>query len=231
MTFGSLFAGIGGMDLGLERAGMECRWQVEINPFAVEVLNKHWPTVPKYGDTTKLTGDELERVDLICGGFPCQPVSLAGSRLIEEDERWLWPEIVRLYRVLRPRFLLMENVPGLLMGGGMDSVLRDLASEGLDAEWRVLCAARFGAWHLRDRCFILAYPTGERQPLRSQFLWLDPSEPREKPRYWESVLVPPRLQRVVDGVPVGLDRLKSCGNAVVPQVAEWIGRRIMEAAR
>lgn len=81
MTFGSLFAGIGGMDLGLERAGMECRWQVEIDPFCLRVLGKHWPGVPKFGDIHEVTGEKLERVDLIAGGFPCQDVSEVGSRI------------------------------------------------------------------------------------------------------------------------------------------------------
>src|SRR6266487_3849645 len=101
MRFGSLFSGIGGLDLGLERAGMECRWQVEIDPYCQAVLRKHWPGVPKYEDVRTIS-DELERVDLVCGGFPCQPVSLAGRRRGAADERWLWPEFARLLRVLRP---------------------------------------------------------------------------------------------------------------------------------
>ena len=80
LRVGSLFSGIGGLDLGLERAGMEIRWQVEIDSFCQKVLAKHWPNVTRYGDVKEVTGRELESVDLICGGFPCQPVSVAGKR-------------------------------------------------------------------------------------------------------------------------------------------------------
>src|SRR6266576_2094213 len=101
-TFGSLFAGIGGLDLGLERAGWTCRWQVEINPFCRRILAQHWPTVERYGDIRTLDLERVERVDLICGGFPCQPVSVAGKRLAQADARWLWPEFSRVVRALRP---------------------------------------------------------------------------------------------------------------------------------
>src|SRR6266851_8442566 len=103
-TFGSLFAGIGGLDLGLERVGWQCRWQVEIDPFCTDVLTHHWPEVPKYGDIRQLTGSELGAVDLVCGGFPCQPHSVAGKRRGKADERWLWPEFERILRRVRPRF-------------------------------------------------------------------------------------------------------------------------------
>src|ERR1039457_217076 len=105
MTFGSLFAGIGGMDLGLERAGMECRWQIEIDPFCTKVLEKHWPKVKRYGDITKLNGSELESVDLICGGFPCQDVSLAGLRkgIGSGTRSGLYADMLRIVSVLRPR--------------------------------------------------------------------------------------------------------------------------------
>jgi DNA (cytosine-5)-methyltransferase 1 len=103
-----------------------------------------------------------ERVDLICGGFPCQPVSVAGKRLAQADERWLWPEFARVIRVLRPRFALVENVPGLLTRG-MGDVLSDLAALGYDAEWRCISAADVGAPHQRDRIWIVAYAAGMRE--------------------------------------------------------------------
>src|SRR5689334_3925575 len=143
-TFGSLFAGIGGLDLGLERAGWTCRWQVEIDAFCQRVLAKHWPDVPRYGDVRSLDAGALERVDLICGGFPCQPVSAAGTRLAEADERWLWPEYARVVGSLRPGLVLVENVPGLLVRGAGD-VLGDLATLGYDAEWESIPAAALGA--------------------------------------------------------------------------------------
>jgi len=112
--FGSLFTGIGGIDLGLERAGWECKWQVEIDEFCQKILAKHWPNVPKFGDVRQIKEGQLEHVDLIAGGFPCQPVSTAGKRKGREDERWLWPEMARIVRMVRPRFVLVENVPGIL---------------------------------------------------------------------------------------------------------------------
>lgn len=156
LTYGSLCAGIGGIDLGLDRAGFECRWQVEIDPFCQRVLAKHWPDVPRHGDIREITGGELEQVDLICGGYPCQPFSQAGKRAGEDDPRHLWPEFARLLRVLRPRFVLLENVPGHL-SLGFGRVLGDLAGLGYDAEWTCLRAADFGASHLRKRVFVVAY--------------------------------------------------------------------------
>lgn len=164
-TFGSLFAGIGGIDLGLERAGWTCKWQVENDPYCLAVLRKHWPNIPKFGDVKQLDGSELEPVDLICGGFPCQPVSCAGKRKAQADERWLWPEFARIIRMVRPRFVLVENVPGILSANGgraMGEVLGDLAACGYDAEWNRLSATSVGAPHLRERIFIVAYTVGER---------------------------------------------------------------------
>jgi len=161
MTYGSLFSGIGGIDIGMDRAGFFCRWQVEIDPFCAKVLEKHWPGVKRHGDIRTLTGDELEPVDLICGGYPCQPFSQAGKRAGTADERHLWPEFARIAGVLRPRYLLLENVPGHLSLGFGD-VLRDLAGLGYDAEWCCLRASDFGASHLRKRVFIVAYRVGER---------------------------------------------------------------------
>src|SRR5512139_2392629 len=98
LTVGSLFSGIGGLELGLERAGMAVRWQVEIDPYCRKVLAKHWPDVARYEDVRDVGRHNLEPVDLICGGFPCQPVSLAGKRMGDGDDRWLWPEFIRVVR-------------------------------------------------------------------------------------------------------------------------------------
>ncbi len=160
-TFGSLFTGIGGIDLGLERAGWECRFQVEFEPFCNQILEKHWPGVKRYGDIRTIRGDELEPVDMLAGGYPCQPFSQAGKRGGESDPRHLWPEFARLIRVLRPRFVLLENVPGHL-SLGFGAVLGDLARLGYDAEWLCLRASDFGAAHLRKRVFVVAYRTGSR---------------------------------------------------------------------
>jgi DNA (cytosine-5)-methyltransferase 1 len=162
MTFGSLFSGIGGIDLGLERAGMECKWQVEVDPFCQKVLAKHWPNVKRYGDITQLDGRELEWVDLLAGGFPCQDLSHAGKRVgIEGTRSSLWFEFARLVGELRPRFVLIENVPGLLVPGAMPRVVGELARLGYVGIWRCFRASEFGASHLRKRVFIVAHSSGQ----------------------------------------------------------------------
>jgi DNA (cytosine-5)-methyltransferase 1 len=187
-TFGSLFAGIGGLDLGLERAGMECKWQVEIDPYATRVLEKHWPNVARFKDVrdfpprpaiehwsqhdgkgNNLWPKQYYGVDLICGGFPCQDISIAGDRGgIENTERsGLWSEFFRIVCALRPRYVLVENVAALLVPvvhkgrrvepAPIGRVLGDLASRRFNAEWGVLSARNFGAIHLRKRVFIVAH--------------------------------------------------------------------------
>jgi DNA (cytosine-5)-methyltransferase 1 len=156
MTVGSLFSGIGGFDLGLERAGHEILWQVEWDAYCQKVLAKHWPDVPCHGDIHEVGSHNLEKVDMICGGFPCQPVSVAGKRKGQDDDRWLWPEFGRLICELRPKYVLVENVPGLLVRG-MGDVLGDLSEFGYDAEWGCVSAKSVGAPHLRKRIFIIAH--------------------------------------------------------------------------
>ncbi len=158
-TFLSLFSGLGGIDLGLERAGWTCVGQVESNPYCQTVLKRHWPDVPLWRDIAGIDTANLPRPDLIAGGFPCQPVSLAGKQQAQADPRWLWPHFERLIRDLRPRFVLVENVPGL-RHRGMGDVLGGLAACGYDAEWDCLPASTFGAPHERDRLWLVAYPNG-----------------------------------------------------------------------
>ena len=167
LTVGSLFSGIGGFDLGLERAGMKVIWQSEIDQFACKVLKKHWPSVPNLGDITKIDWTKVERPDIVCGGYPCQPFSTAGRRGGENDTRHLWPAMHNAIRLLRPRYAIMENVRGHL-SLGFGRVLGDLAEIGYDTEWQVIPAAAVGAPHKRDRVFIVAYPnnTGSRTPKR-----------------------------------------------------------------
>ena len=161
MRFGSLFSGIGGLDLGLEMAGMECSWMVEVDKFGSQILKHHWPDAEIYGDIYTIDGKELEPVNLICGGFPCQPVSLAGKRGGTSDERWLWGEFARIIRQVKPRWVVAENVTGLLSansGRAFAEVLRDLAESGYDAVWNVFPAGGpggVGAPHQRQRIFII----------------------------------------------------------------------------
>jgi len=269
MTVGSLFSGIGGFDLGLERAGHEILWQVENDPYCQKVLAKHWPDIPCHGDIHDVGSHNLEKVDIICGGFPCQPVSVAGKRKGQDDERWLWPEFGRLICELRPRYVLVENVPGLLVRG-MGDVLGDLSEFGYDAEWGIVSAASVGAPHLRKRIFIVAHARelrcesrGAEQPLqgtrldgqtrtsdlahangpRSKARRSDAMGTRDRSRRDEGLsedsggkageegkhwAVEPDVGRVAHGVPSRVDRLKGLGNAIVPQVAEWIGRRVQQ---
>lgn len=164
MRVPDLFSGIGGFSLGLERTGgFQTVAFCEIDPFCRRVLAKHWPEVPIYEDVrtldaVRLDGDGIGRIDVICGGFPCQDISLAGKGAGLEGERsGLWSEIARLAGELRPRFVIVENVAALL-GRGLDRVLGDLAEIGFDAEWHCIPASAIGARHGRDRIWLVAYP-------------------------------------------------------------------------
>ena len=162
LTVGSLFSGIGGIDLGLERTGhFRTIWFSEIDPYANRVLAKHWPNVPNLGNVKEIDFGRIERPDVLVGGYPCQPFSTAGKRQGEQDPRHLWPECLRALRILRPRYALFENVRGHV-SLGFPRVLADLASIGFNAEWQVIPAAAVGAPHKRDRLFIVAYPDDAR---------------------------------------------------------------------
>jgi DNA (cytosine-5)-methyltransferase 1 len=161
-----LFSGIGGFSLGLERTGgFKTVAFCEIEPFCRAVLKKHWPEVPCYDDITTLTADRLAadgiRPDVLCGDFPCQDISVAGKGAGLEGERsGLWREYARLVGEIRPRFAIVENVAALL-GRGLGRVLGDLAALGYDAEWDSICASDLGAWHERERFWLIAYPMRE----------------------------------------------------------------------
>ena len=227
MKFISFFAGIGGIDLGLERAGHECVGQCEIDPYALKVLEKHWPDVPRFGDITKVKADELPEADLWAGGFPCQDISNAGKQAgIRGSRSGLFFTWMRLVRKIRPRFLLMENV-GALLTHGMGDVLGELAESWYDAEWNCIPAKTVGAPHLRDRVFIVANSNRERWSQMGEPIHIF-TEPVKESGYWRGDVVPSRVQRISDGLPDRVDRLRCCGNAVMPQVAEYIGRLLME---
>jgi DNA (cytosine-5)-methyltransferase 1 len=156
-TFGSLFAGIGGFDLGFERAGMSCKWQVEIDNYATQVLAKHWPKVYREKDIRHCGKHNLQWVDVICGGFPCQDISYAGLGAgLDAERSGLFFEAVRVVSELRPRAVVLENVAALLTRG-LDRVLGTLAEIGFDAEWHCIPAAAVGAPHIRDRVFVIGF--------------------------------------------------------------------------
>jgi DNA (cytosine-5)-methyltransferase 1 len=162
-----LFSGIGGFSLGLERTGgFKTVAFCEIDPFCRRVLAKHWPGVPIHEDVRKLKGTEVGAIDVVCGGYPCQPFSLAGKRGGAADDRHLWPEMRRLVDELRPSWVIGENVAGHI-GMGLDDVLSDL--EALDYACRtfVVPACAVGAWHRRDRAWIIAYAGSEQHEVYS----------------------------------------------------------------
>ena len=318
LRYGSLFSGIGGIDLGMDMAGFECAWQVEVDDYCRQILDKHWPRVPKYKDIYEVKGAEIEPVDILCGGFPCQPVSVAGKRGGVDDERWLWDEFYRLICELRPRWVVAENVTGLFSansGRAFAGVLRNLAESGYDAVWDVYPAGGpggVGAPHRRERVFLVAHTDRSKQTKESGDVReeLEVSEvnrenistvvsgrggkdvanakgkrhgrrtgkkrritkrelQQEKQRRSrtrgdvsdtdkkrlqrsketrdvegkgqdgekyiarcnksaEQWAVEPNVGRVANGVPNRVDRLKTLGNAVVPQVAYKVARMIYE---
>jgi DNA (cytosine-5)-methyltransferase 1 len=314
VNVGSLFAGIGGFDLGFERCGMRVAWQVERDPFCRAVLARHFPEAERFEDVREVGAAELRPVDLICGGFPCQDLSAAGRGAgLDGARSGLWSEFARIVRELRPRYVVVENVPALLTGKGkrwdrapIGRVLGDLAEAGYDAEWARLSAGEFGAPHLRRRVWIVAYPARdaeagsapqsgtERQRARAggaprrareaadadrdrraQGLLLSTGseqrsgspdavggcpvaavadaegeperaglracraegERRRRPadgggseaaHAWATE---PDVGRVADGVPDRVDRLAALGNSLVPEIAEWIGWRVLDYER
>ena len=300
-----LFSGIGGFSLGLERAGMHTVAFCECDPYCCAVLAKHWPDVPIFTDVRELSAETLgitkgngrgagraggsdptsarqqqpERalqIDVICGGFPCQDISVAGKGAgIDGKRSGLWSEYARIISQVRPSFAIVENVSALL-GRGVGKVLGDLAALGFDAEWHCIPASAVGAPHRRDRVWIVAYANGserrsvsgacerlERQHGLPQWAegsgGLEPSSQdvadthgnhqqrrggtlqmgwlriaREIANYGDAGrtqwAAEPDVGRVAHGIPARVDRLRALGNAVVPQIAEIIGRAIMASA-
>lgn len=161
MTVGSLFSGIGGFDLGLERAGMRVVWQVEVDPACARVLERHWPRVRRYGDIQAVDPAELETTDLVAGGFPCQDLSVAGRRAgLAGRQSSLYWEFHRIVAGLRPRWVLIENVPGLLSsnrGRDFKLILDSLVELGYGVAWRVLDAQYFGLAQRRKRVFLVGH--------------------------------------------------------------------------
>lgn len=307
-----LFSGIGGFSLGLERAGMETVAFCEVDQFCRQVLAKHWPNVRIHDDVRTLDGNEYRgTVDVVCGGFPCQPFSVAGKRAGKDDDRHLWPEMLRIIREVQPRYVIGENVAGFV-NMELDNCLSDLEAIGYACGAFVIPACAVDAQHRRDRVWILAHANGDSESIgafnaetRSKQA-VDVGDPGSQPRgssepregsgrlgMERSILAETRRQeapnqsggssenesgggkvhanadstfeqgrglpggvhpkepqsdsgsheggrpapckwkpepgvgRVVNGVPRRMDRLKSLGNAVVPQVVEQIGLAIM----
>jgi len=164
-----LFSGIGGFSLGLESVGMETVAFCEQDAFCQKILAQHWPTLPIHSDITELNGYEYRgSVELVCGGFPCQPFSVAGKQLGAEDDRALWPEMLRVIREVAPRWVIGENVSGIIPME-LDKVLFDLEGEGYTCWTFVLPACAVDAHHRRDRVWVVAHTDSKSQPVGSQY--------------------------------------------------------------
>lgn len=241
-----LFSGIGGFSLGLERTGgFETVAFCEIEEFPRKVLAKHWPKVPCYDDVRTLTAARLAAdgitINAICGGFPCQDISIAGHGAgLSGSRSGLYYEVERLICELEPALVILENVAELL-GRGMGDVLGSLAGCGYDAEWRRIRGSQVGVSQDRDRVWILAYPMQDGRPgfLKSIDFssygqgWSGCQEDLQS--VIDLALVgsdrfpKPLLRRVDDRPSNWVDRVGACGNAVIPQIPELIGRAIMAA--
>ena len=254
MKFVSFFAGIGGIDRGLENAGHECAGQSEIDPDAIKVLQDHWPSVPQLGDVKEIDPNEIPEAKLWTAGFPCTDISAAGNQEgIHGSKSGLFFDWMRSVRVVRPQKLLMENVAALLHRG-MGEVCGELATSGYDAEWDCIPAAAVGAPHLRDRIFIVADADAQGQPQPKRGVQDerrrsgdgDKKEDRKQRVFSEGPAIEfdgdhhtslgtdigctwapePRKDWLDDGLPLGMAEVSSrlFGNAVVVKVAEYIGK-------
>ena len=266
MKIGSLFAGIGGLEMGLEWAGLgHTVWQAESDEFCRAVLAKHWPDAERFEDVREVTQETAEPVDILCGGFPCQDISLAGTgKGLHGKRSGLWWEYHRIIRELRPRIVVVENVSAL-RSRGLAAVLGSLAEVGYDAQWDCIPAQAVGAPHRRDRLFVVAWrvsdPVGDAVRVESErgpgapqagdegdeeFGYVGEAmadrdgggrhgqgwPPRPDDLHAWGRLPPdsqPAICRMAHGIPHRAHRLRALGNAVVPQVAQIIGKWIKEA--
>ena len=235
LTHLSLFSGIGGLDIAAEWAGFETVGQCEWADYPTKVLEKHWPDVPRWRDIRTLTKESfyertgMRTVDVISGGFPCQPHSKAGKRKASADERDMWPEMRRVIDEVKPKWVVGENVRGLLSsedGRFFRGILRDFSDMGFDVGWCCLRAADFGAIHRRERLGIIAHSRcGRRMGSVFKVNTMDGCEqalndPNTSFESWwggECNSFEPKLLRDIDGVSNWVDRIKCLGNAVVPQ--------------
>jgi len=222
---------------------------VEREPYCQKVLAKNFPGVPIYDDVRTYNGDE-HAADIVCGGFPCQDVSTAGAGVgIEGERSSLYRELLRIVRVLRPQFVVMENV-AVLLGRGLGRVLSDLSEIGYDAEWRVFSACELGFPHSRERVFLVAYPCGKPRSFRilDRYCgevagrdqtsrewgkdWLQPEMATRTDSIlsaWQEQYAASPLARSDDGIPGLVDRVRGLGNTIMPQIAFEIFKAIETA--
>ncbi len=243
MKIGSLFSGIGGLELGLEWAGVGGTvWQVEKDAYCREILAKHWPHAARFTDVEEVGAGELDPVDVICGGFPCQDVSVAGSGAgLGGHRSGLWFEFARIVDECQPGYVVVENVAHG-RSRWLPQVRRDLHVLGYRTRAFVVGASDVGAPHERRRCFVVADTDGEQLRERPKRKPRRPSggvrpegegEPLEHGQGWRPSGASaweafPDISGVDDGVPDRLERERALGNAVVPGVAEVIGRILLD---
>jgi DNA (cytosine-5)-methyltransferase 1 len=254
------FSGIGGFSYAAERivGGFETVAFVEREPYCQQILSKHWPNVPIYDDITTFSPEPYS-ADVVCGGFPCQDISLAGKQAgIKEGTRsGLFYELMRVIRLVRPQYVILENVSAIL-ANGLDTVLGELAEAGFDAEWACIPASAVGACHRRDRWWLVANAQGQRRGAgqgqsasqagferpgtgnsaagfaantsseRLERRWPSGSAAHRLSPDWRSYLSEPVLCRGDDRLSNRVHRLKALGNAVVPQVAAIPLARVKE---
>lgn len=232
MNFIDLFAGIGGFSLGLERAGMTCIGQVEIDEFCNKVLQKHWPLVKRVGDIHDVTKESFGSARLICAGYPCQPDSSAGKRRGTGDDRWLWPEVVRILKLYKPDWFVGENVINH-ENMGLRVVISDLERIGYKVRPFVIPNAAFGLQTLERHIWITAASTrirfeGCEEKSNKDFgsAWKFQGTDQGARHRW--YLPESRVCRTHKGVSDWVDRIKALGNAIPPQGAEIIGKAILE---
>lgn len=242
LTHLSLFSGIGGLDLAAEWAGFTTVGQCEFADYQTKVLEKHWPDVPRWRDIRTLTKESfyertgLRTVDVLSGGFPCQPFSVAGKQKGKGDDRYLWPEMLRVIRELRPRCVVGENVPGIIkIAAGQ--VVKDLEQAGYHVVVFNFEAAAVGAWHRRGRVFIVGTAetndaTGGKavvhNAVRGGCKWDARRAQCKELAHGRCWAAEPDVGRVAHGIPARVDRLKCLGNAVVPQQAYPIFKALRE---
>ena len=241
ITIGSLFSGIGGFELGLERAipNSKTIWQVEINPYCRSVLKKHWPDAKMFEDVRSVGADNLDTVDILCCGFPCQNISNSGNKEgIHGEKSSLWFEARRIISELQPSIIVLENVSTIAVRG-LSTVIGNLSELGYDSEWRIVSARETGAPHLRKRMFIVAYPSSTRGKIgiskkatrqKRDTEKFDNSHNRQPggkgKSFWSTK---PGIRKLVDGFSGRVDQLRALGNAIVPQCSELVGEYILHS--
>ena len=240
MRHGSLFSGIGGFDLAAEWMGWENVFQVEWDKYCQKVLTKNFPNVKKYGDIKEFDGKKYKgSIDILSGGFPCQPFSIAGKSKGSDDDRHLWPQYLRIIREIQPPFVVGENVPGIIEME-LDNIIADMESEGYSTEQFDIPAYAIWGLHSRRRIWIICYSKNYRQqhPVNSKDKGLSNERHNkevsikrgiacDKERFLKQIRTSEFI-RTSNGLPHRMDRIKALGNSIVPQIAFQIFKAIEE---